>query len=221
MITDAIGSQMPGLAHRGDPGPMLELDESQRAAIGPILQPGEFVVWAGRGIPRPFRSVPVFPAFFAAFLCGLSGFALMVLFGIFGVRRLEVGELLFLLGLAPAALAGAAAVGMAGSWAHHRLWQRRIARSFYVLTDRRALVGTEGWETGEISLWEWTADFFDDTRRIDHGDGIGSVYFALGGDVIDPQWGFEGIRETGRVESLIREVLLGEKPPAESDLPEF
>jgi hypothetical protein len=221
MITDAIGSQVHGIAHRGDSDPILELDEVHRAAIRPILDLGEVVVWAGRGNPRPFRSVPVFPAFFAAFLCGLSGFALMAVFGILGDRRVGAAERILLLGLPPAALAGAAAVGLAGHWARHRFRENRIARSSYVLTDRRAIVGTAGWETGEITLWEWTADFFDDTRRIEHGDGIGAVYFAQGGEVIDPQWGFEGIREAGRVESMIREVLLGEKPPAEQDLPEF
>ena len=64
-------------------------------------------------------------------------------------------------------------------------------------------------------------DQFDDTCCIEYGDGIGAVYFLAYGEVRIPHRGFEGIREAGRVESMIREVLLGEKPPSETDLPEF
>jgi hypothetical protein len=221
MITDAIGIPRDGLAGRADSELVLELGELQRAAIKRYLLPGEYVVWAGRGIPRPLPSIPVFPSFFAAFLCGFSGFALMVLFGIYGVRKMGLGETLFLLCLAPAALGCVTATGLAWSSARHRLWQSRIARSFYVLTDRRAISGLMRREGRAIALFPWTADLFDGTRCIEHGDGIGAVYCLRHGEVVEPQWGFEGIRQAGRVEALIRQILLGEKPPSGSDLQEL
>ena len=88
MATDAIGNPMDGLVGRGDSDLVNELGEPLASAIRRHLIPGECIVWAGRGIPRPARSIPAFPAFFAAFLCGLSGFALMVMFGIWGDRRM-------------------------------------------------------------------------------------------------------------------------------------
>jgi hypothetical protein len=71
------------------------------------------------------------------------------------------------------------------------------------------------------TLFPWTPRQFDDTRRVEHGDGIGSIYFVRDGEVIDPHWGFEGIREAGRVEAMIREILLGEKPDQGADLREL
>jgi hypothetical protein len=220
MFTDAIGNPTDGLIGRGDSYLVHELSERQRAALKGDLLPGESVIWAGRGIPQPARSIRAFPALFAAFLCGCSGFALMVLYGIYGVRKMGIGEMLFLLSLAPAALGGVTAIGLAASRARHYLWQRRIARCFYVLTDRRAIAGCEV-GTAHAILFPWTTRLFDDTRRVEHGDGIGSVYFVRDGEVIDPHRGFEGIREAGRVEAMMREVLLGEKPDLGTDLREL
>jgi hypothetical protein len=39
----------------------------------------------------------------------------------------------------------------------------------------------------------------------------GDVYFTRDGQVVAPQWGFEGIEQPAQVETLIREVLLEEK----------
>src|SRR5579875_3194985 len=99
MATEAIGDPPDGFDGRGDSDLGLELSESQRKAIRPHLIPDELVVWEGRAIPRPSRSIPAFPVFFAAFLCGLSGFALMVMFGIWGDRMMAPGRRLFLLAL--------------------------------------------------------------------------------------------------------------------------
>jgi hypothetical protein len=126
---------------------------------------------------------------------------------------------LALLGLPPAVFGGLAAIGMVGAWARHRYWQWRIASSFYVLTDRRAIVGWT--RRDEVAFGSWTASMFDGTRCIEHGDGLGAVYFLRHGEVIEPSWGFEGIREAGRVEALIREVLLEEKVLATADFQEL
>ena len=221
MVAGAIGSLPEGLSGRDGPDQLLELGQPECAAILGHLLPGEFVVWAGRGIPRPVRTIPVFPAIFAAILCGSSGFALMVLYGIYGVRKMEWGEMLFLLGLAPAALGCITAVGLTSAWGRHQIWQRLIARSFYVVTDRRALAGYMGRQAGDVSIFPWIAGMFDDTRLVEHDDGIGSVYFVRYGEVVEPDWAFEGIREAGQVEALIREVILGEKPPSGAEFQEL
>lgn len=221
MVAGAIGNPPNGLSGRDGSDRLLELGQSERAAILGHLLPGEFVVWAGQGIPRPIRTIPVFPAIFAAILCGSSGFALMVLYGIFGVRKMEWGEMLFLLGLAPAALGCITAVGLSAAWGRHLVWQRQIARSFYAVTDRRALAGFVGRQAGDITIFPWIAGMFDETRLVEHDDGIGSVYFVRCGGVVEPEWAFEGIREAGHVEALIREVVLGEKPPSGAEFQEL
>jgi len=194
------------------------LAENLRGWVKDVLEPCERFIWTGRGHPRPLAMIPVFPALFAAFLCGASGFALTVLFGIFGFRPMD-REMVFLLCLAPGVLGGVAAVGMASGWARHRFSQRRIARSVYALTDRRAIVGRP-WR-GELVFHSWNPGSFLGTRCIEHGDGIGSIYFLHFGDVSMPDFGFEGIREAGRVEALIREVLLQEKVLSGADFTEL
>lgn len=197
------------------------LGELLAAGVKSQLLPGEHILWAGRGSVHPLPTVRVFPAFFAAFLCGMSGFALMVLFGIYGLRKMDTAEMAFFLCLAPAALGGMAALGIAWSWARHRIWQRRIARSLYFVTDRRAVVARKKRRTDEVSLESWTPEDFDGTRRVEHGDGTGSIYFCYDDEVFAPEWGFEGIRDASRVEELIRESLLGAEVEAETYLAEW
>lgn len=203
------------------------LEEHLRARVKAVLEPGERLIWTGRGHPRPLATIPVFPALFAAFLCGTSGFALTVLFGIFGFRPMD-RDMVFLLCLAPAVLGGVAVVGMASGWARHRFSQWRIARSVYALTDQRAIVGRP-WR-GDIVYFSWVAEpfhdarcagWFHDIRCIEYGDGLGSIYFLQYGEVSMPDFGFEGIREADRVEAMIREVLLREKVLSGADFTEL
>ncbi len=197
------------------------LSEILAAGVKSALEPGERILWAGRGLPRPLGTIRVFPVFFAAFLCAMSGFALTVLFGIYGLRTMNPGEMLFLLCLPPAALGCMAALGIAASWVRHRIWQRRIARNLYVLTDRRAIVAWKRRGADDVMLDLWTPDIFNDTLCVEHGDGTGAVYFRRHGEVLAPDSGFEGIRDAGRVEELIRRTLLGEKMLAGAELAEL
>jgi hypothetical protein len=198
-----------------------DLGAGLRARLESELERNERVLWSSQGLTRPLGMIRVFPALFAAFLCGTSGFALMVLFGIYGLRKMNPGEMLFLLCLAPGALGGMAAIGIARSWVHHWLWQRRIARTLYMLTDRRGIVAWNRHGADDFTLCVWTTETFDGTLCVEHRDGTGAVYFCRDGEVLAPQWGFEGIRDSRRVDELIRQILLGEKIPLGVDLAEL
>jgi hypothetical protein len=221
MATHAIVNPAENPEARGDAGAVDELDEFQHAAVRDLLHRNESILWAARGIPRPLKPIPVFPAFFAAFLIAFSGFALMVMFGIQGMQDVGLAQRIVLLSLAPALLGGLTAVWLAGAWARHGLWQGRVGRSFYLVTDRRAIAAVTRFGSGQVAHFPWEPGLFDDTRCIDHGDEPGAVYFVLGDEVIEPSWGFEGIREPRRVDALIREVLLHEKPGPVADLREL
>jgi hypothetical protein len=221
MMRDAIAFPVDGFVGRRDSELVGELHEEYRGAIKQHLVPGEYVVWAGRGNARPLPSIPVFPTFFAMALCAMSGFGLVVLFGVCAIRGMDPREMLFLLCLAPGALGCASALGLACGWARHRIEQRRISTSFYVLTDRRAIAGIAAGEAGDVATADWTPDMFDGTLCIEHGHGDGDVYFTRDGEVVEPRWGFEGIEQVTRVDALIREVLLGEKVLPGADLEEL
>ena len=191
--------------------------DDQRAALKAELAPGERILWMERAGAPPTPTVGVFPAFFAAVLCGTSGFALMVLFGIYGDRNLHPAEMVFLLCLAPGAIGAVSVIGLIGRWVHHERAKWRLSRTFYALTDRRAIVGSDARAPGEIAIGFFTREMFDDTRCIEYGNGSGDVFFVSHDDVVWPEWGFLGVSGSKHVESLVRQVLLGNGPVIEHD----
>jgi hypothetical protein len=206
MMWDPDAGQAEGYADIAEDGLADDLTDEQRAAIKDVLSPGEQVLWAERAGPPPTPTVAPFPAFFAAFLCGTSGFALMVLFGIYGLRAMDTAEMLFYLGLAPGALGCVVALGMLVRWGDYLRSRRQLSRSFYVLTDRRAIVGQDMVEDGGIQLLDREAGSFDDTLCIEHPDGTGDVFFTLGGAVHGA--GFVSVAHARRVEELVRRALI-------------
>lgn len=162
--------------------------------------------------PPPSPTVGAFAAFFASALCGASGFALMVLFGIFGLRAMEMGEMLFYLGLAPCSIGLMVGIGIVGRWIQHERVRRRLSHTFYALTDRRAFVGSDASQPGEITIGFFTTEMFDDTLCIEYRDGSGDVFFVEDGDIAWPEWGFRGVSDAKSVERLVRRVLLGVDP---------
>ncbi len=189
-----------------------ELTDEQRAALKAELAPGERILWVERAGAPPMPTVAVFPAFFAAVLCGCSGFALMVLFGIYGALDLHPAEMAFFLCLAPAAISGMIILGLVMQRVHHERTKWRLSRTFYALTDRRAIVGSEYRVLGEVAIGFFTREMVDDTRCIEHGNGSGDVLFVSHDDVVWPEWGFLGVSGSKHVESLVRQVLLGKGP---------
>ncbi len=193
-----------------------DLTDEQRAALKAELAPGERILWAERAGAPPTPTVGVFPAFFAAVLCGSSGFALMVLFGIYGARNLHPAEMVFLLCLAPLAIGTVTAIGLIGRWIQHERTKGRLSRTFYALTDRRAIVGSESRIPGEVAIGFFTREMVDDTRCIEYGNGSGDVFFVSHDDVVWPEWGFLGVSGSKYVEGLVRQILLGKDPVHES-----
>jgi hypothetical protein len=189
-----------------------DLSDDQRAALKAELAPGERILWVERAGAPPTPTVGAFPAFFAAVLCGSSGFALMVLFGIYGARNLHPAEMVFYLCLAPVAIGVVTAIGLIGRWVHHERTKWRLSRTFYALTDRRAIVGSDSRVPGEIAIGFFTREMFDDTRCIEYGNGSGDVFFVSHDDVVWPEWGFFGVSSSKHVEDLVRQVLLGKGP---------
>jgi hypothetical protein len=212
MVRDPAGARPESLAHMEGDKLVGELDDEQLAALKAEFEPGEHVLWADRAGPPPTPTLGAFTAFFAAVLCGASGFALMVLFGIFGLRPMSPGELVFFLCLPPGALGLVVGIGYIGRWAQHMRTRWNLAHTFYAVTDRRALVGSDARVPGEIAIGYFTSDMFDATLCVEYRDGSGDVFFVQDGDVTWPEWGFRGISRPKYVEGLIRRVLLGIGP---------
>jgi hypothetical protein len=186
-----------------------DLTDAQVAALKDELAPGEPVLWMERAGPPPSPTIGAFPALFAAVLCGASGFALMVLFGIYGLRVMSTAETIFFLSLAPGALGFVIVLGVLGRWSQYLRARRRLSRTFYALTDRRVVVGSEAWDPGRISIASWTPDLFDDLRCIEHPDGSGDVFFVRLGEAIWPEEGLVAVARARHVETLVRQALLG------------
>jgi len=189
-----------------------ELDDEQLAALKAEFEPGERILWSERAGPPPSPTIGVFPAIFAAIICGASGFALMVLFGIHGLRAMGPAEMAFFLCLPPGALGLMTGIGLIGKWVQHLRTRWNLAHTFYALTDRRAMVGSDAREPGEIAIGFFTSDMFDATLCVEYRDGSGDVFFVQDGDVAWPEWGFRRISGAKRVEGLVRRVLLGISP---------
>ena len=158
----------------------------------PSSSPASACLWADRAGPPPSPTIGVFPAFFAAVLCGASGFALMVLFGIYGLRPMSPAELAFFL------VCRRPCRSRGGDRLHRKMGPALAdamepVHTFYALTDRRAIVGSDARVPGEIAIGYFTSDMFDATLCVEYRDGSGDVFFVQDGDVTWPEWGFRGI----------------------------
>jgi hypothetical protein len=196
----------------------VELDLELFAQLKCALDPQEDVLWAERATSPPAPTIAAFPAFFTAVLCGLSGYTLMVLFGIHGLIELQPLQMLFYAGLAPAALGSVITLGWIGRWVDFRRARWRLARTFYALTDRRALVGMEASADGSIALESVGSDVFNDTLCIEHPGGSGDVFFVKDGAVVWPELGFVALARPKPIEDLLRTTLLGKGPKSEEEL---
>jgi len=195
-----------------------------RACLKAELEPGERLLWAARACPPPVPTISAFPAFFTALLCGLSGFALAVVFGVYGLVELTRREASLVFGLGPAVIGFFIVLVLVGRRIGYLRTRWRLARTFYGLTDRRAIVGLNHGDGEPIWFSSLPFDEIHDTLCIEHQDGTGDVYFV--GDefatdpdgykqtyttVVWPELGFVGVPRAVEVADLVRRILAGSR----------
>jgi hypothetical protein len=190
-----------------------DLNKDQLVAVCKELEIGEEPLWAERACLPAQPIVRAFPAFFVAVLCGLSGFALSVVFGIHGLIAMSFEKMVLTFGLAPMVLGGFVVLALLGRWVRYVNERWRLSRTFYVLTDRRAMIGLSAPDEGEaIAIQSVQGSSFDDTLCIETESGTGDVCFLSHGNVIWPEVGFVGVTAARHVDELVREVLLDLRP---------
>jgi len=198
----------------------LGLDEGLRACVKVELEPGEALLWASRAFPPPVPTIDAFPAFFTALLCGLSGFALAVVFGVYGLVALRAREAMLVFGLGPATIGFFIFLVLLGRRMRYLRTRWRLARTFYCLTDRRAIVGIDYGDGDPIDFSSLPLDWFHDTLVIEHEGGSGDVYFVgdewvtdsegykeLRTAVVWPELGFVGVPRALEVAARVRRIL--------------
>jgi len=181
---------------------LIELPPELRSVVEDELEVGESVQWSAR--PRAMRLVlytlPVvlfaipWTAFAVFWICGASGWQFPTLkgpagfFPLFGVPFVLVG------------------CGMLSS----PLWAlRKVRRTLYVITDRRAIVFEGGWSTTVRSLGP---DQLTDLERKQRADGSGDIILVKrswrgsDGDRYTRPVGFFGVENVKDVETLLRQL---------------
>jgi len=196
------------------------LADDLRASLKAELELDERLVWAARACAPPVPTIGAFPAFFTAFLCGLSGFALAVVFGVYGLVALGAREASLVFGLGPLVIGFFILVVLVGRRIAFFRTRWRLSRTFYGLTDRRAIVGMDHGNGEPIWFSSLPFDAIHDTLCIEHQDGTGDVYFvgnlvATDADgykqtyssVVSPELGFVGAPRALEVDGMVRRIL--------------
>jgi hypothetical protein len=184
------------------------LDESLSARIKAELDPLEYLLWADRPAPPRAVRIPFVPVLFVAVVAGLSGFSLAAMFGLVNQAWIDPRTLAVALGLAPCILGGMILAHTASLVFRRWLKGRRLARTIYAVTDRRAIVARIESPDGELRAASLRAGELVDTRRFENPDGSGDLFFLGTGQ---DQWlpiRFLEVPRVGLVESLVREALL-------------
>ncbi len=201
-----------------------EVSGDMGACLKAELEPGERLLWAARACPPLVPTIDAFPAFFTALLCGLSGFALSVMFGIYGLVALSPTKAALVFGLGPAVLGFFILLVLVGRRIRYRRTRWRLARTFYGLTDRRAIVAMD--HGGGEPIWFSSLPFdkIHDTLCIEHEDGTGDVYFVgdefamdpegykqIFTDVVSPELGLVAVPRAREVADMVRRILMGSR----------
>lgn len=182
------------------------------------LRDGERLLWVGQPNPSRYakKAIPIvlfgipFTLFALFWMAGASGL-------LFGGRRgggFGLFEVLFPLFGLPFLCAG---LGMLYSpyWA-----KKRARRTFYALTDQRAILWEASW-FGSTEIRAYTAGQLDRMRRVEYADGQGDLIFEefvtygrdSDGDRTSnvKRHGFMAIDRVREVDELIRQALVQDK----------
>jgi len=189
-----------------------EYDDEARRDVGGELSPDEALLWAGRPrLPR-VRKVRAMPLLYVLALTSLSGVSLSAMLGIFERPVLEPWLMIAALGLAPVAIGGMIVMDLLLRSLRWLIRRRRLARTFYAVTDQRAIIGRLGAAGGASSLFSIPAGLIDGTTRYELADGSGDVYFEGLDAIADKPVGFVEIRSVRLVDELIRQTLVDPFP---------
>jgi hypothetical protein len=183
------------------------------------LDRDESMLWCGRQTLTKRHLLMTLPvAFFGMFFGGFALFWIVMAFTM--TSKAGNGDVPFLFrylfplfGI-PFLLVGLALMS-SPFWA-----TRRAKKTFYALTNKRAIVWQAGF-FGGLSVRSFRADDLDDMIRIEHGDGRGDLIFR---EYVTTTYshdhgrrhhlrrvGFIGIENVHDVERQVRETLLAEK----------
>lgn len=203
------------MRHSGDHEPDEfdgEYDDEARRDVGDELSADETLLWTGRPrLPR-VRKVRPMPLLYVLVLTSLSGVSLSAMLGIFERPVLKPWVMIVALGLAPVALGGLIVMDLMLRSLQWLVRRRRLARTFYAITDQRAIIGLLGAAGGGSRLLSVPAGLIDGTTRYELADGSGDVYFEGLGAIADKPIGFVAIPSVRWVDELIRQTLVDPFP---------
>lgn len=191
-------------------------DEPLRAAIKAEMAPDERLLWAARGDPQLGRELGCLAAtaVMIVVLCAACSISLKIYFGPEADANTRYGGLLYI-----ALLTGLGAVllvlGIGAACFEDVDRRRKASRTFYALTDRRAIIWYPAEQRGAMQVISYRPTSVAEITRVERPDGSGDVRFVgreQGPHLPHPS-GFLGIRDVRQVEVLARRTLVDSSAP--------
>lgn len=189
-----------------------DYDDEARLNVGRELSPDEALVWTGRPRQPRVRRVRAIALLYVFVLTSLSGVSLSAMLGVFERPVLDPWMVIAALCLPPLALGGLFVMDLLVRTLRWLARRRRLARTFYAITDQRAIIGRLGGSGGRLWLFSIPAGLIDGTTRYELADGSGDVYFEGLDAIADEPVGFVEIRSVRRVDELLRRTLVDPFP---------
>ena len=194
------------------PTPTLQsIEPHLRMAVQSEVADGERLVWVSQAVPRYFTAATIAPMLFAI---PWTGFAVFWTVTAFVATRKASGDdamsgalrYLFPLWGVPFILVGLAMLS-APVW-----MARRLKRTVYALTDRRAVILAPGW-FGSRKVRSFTPEALASMERVERPDGSGDLIFEeytqrRGSSSHTVRHGFISVPRVRDVEDLLRKTLV-------------
>ncbi len=182
-----------------------------RSAVQSEVRDGERLVWASQAVPRYFTGPAIGSVLFAI---PWTGFAIFWTAMAFAGTRQATGDDAISIGFryffplwgVPFILIG---LGMFSA----PFWMaRRLRRTVYAITDRRAIVFAPG-SFGSLKVQSFTADALASMERVERPDGSGDLIFEQytqrrGSSTHTVRHGFISVPRVRDVEDVLRKTLV-------------
>jgi hypothetical protein len=196
-----------------------EFVDDVRGLVKSELEPGERLLWAGEGNPRPGRPLvnhnPLVAPLWGVGMLGVGALFLAARFGAFGrffaFHPTDAGALL-MFGLISVLIGVLVLLGVFAGWCFRRVKRNRSAKSLYALTDRRVIIWKPREGTEAIEVHTVPRGKFSNVHRVEYPDGSGDLVFEFSQEMYYCSYQFEGVAEVRRVEALVRNFLLVSAP---------